>query len=95
MPFPRELTIRPFTNQAVESIAEDQLGVYGIFKEGVWIYIGSGDIRERMTDHLAGDIPCILNHRATDWVGWVTNDYKRLEKELIVEFQPVCNQRVG
>ena len=87
--------IRPFTEQDILSLTPGQMGCYGIFREGVWVYIGSGDIRERMLSHVRGDNPCITNQNPTSWVGEVTLNYIAREKQLILECNPVCNKRVG
>ena len=94
MPFPPQ-TARAFTRANVETLNPDQWGCYGIFKQGQWIYVGKGDIRTRLLAHLNGDIPCITRSGATHWVDMVTANFDRVEKELIVELNPICNQKVG
>ena len=80
-----------FTQEDVTALKENQYGVYGIFKTGQWIYVGKGDIRERLLAHPNGDNPCILRQRPTHWVGEVTNNADAREKELIKELKPSCN----
>jgi hypothetical protein len=71
-------------------------GVYGLFKQGTWVYVGKGDIRQRLLDHLNGDNPCITRQAPTDWVAEVIQgDPTNREKQLISELNPVCNQKVG
>ena len=95
MPF-IEQTPRQFTLHNVEAIRPNQNGVYGLFNQGSWIYVGKGDIRQRLLDHLNGDNPCILRNQPTHWVDEVIDgDPSAREKQLIREFSPVCNQRVG
>lgn len=94
MPFPHN-HIRPFTREDILAIDPGQDGVYGLFKADQWIYIGKGDIRDRLLDHYNGDNYCISAQRPTHWIGWVTSDMDRIERELIRELQPCCNQRVG
>ncbi len=94
MPFPKQKP-RPFAKSDIESLSPNQKGCYGIFREGRWIYIGKGDIRERLRAHLNGDNPCINRQHPTHWMGVVTADYDDEEKRLIVECQPMCNQKVG
>jgi len=87
---------RPFTRHDVESLNPNQLGVYGLFKRDVWIYVGKGDIRKRLLEHLNGDNFCITREQPTYWVGEViSGDPSAREKELIDELRPLCNQRVG
>ncbi len=94
MPFPQQPP-RFFTRLDVQTLWPNQFGCYGIYRQGCWIYVGKGDIRQRLLDHLNGDIPCIIRQQPTNWVSVVTPYYDDLEKRLINELQPVCNQRVG
>lgn len=86
---------RLFNKTQVEDLKPNQYGVYGIYKPGVWVYIGKGDIRQRLLDHLNGDNPSILKERPTHWVGEVTQNADEREKSLILECRPICNKRVG
>ena len=95
MPFVQQ-TPRQYTKADVELLKENQIGVYGIFKQGTWIYVGKGDIRKRLLDHLNGDNPCIVIQTPTHYVAEQLNsDPSNREKELILELKPVCNQKVG
>jgi hypothetical protein len=95
MPFP-EQTARPFTRRDVEALKPNQTGVYGLFKANTWVYIGSGDIRGRLLDHLNGDNPRITREKPTHWVdAVVAGDPVPVEKQLISECDPVCNRRAG
>lgn len=95
MPFPKENSSRIFNRANIEGLDPNQHGVYGLFKEGTWIYVGKGDIRQRLLDHLNGDIPCITREQPTHWIDEVTHDADERERQLILEFTPICNQRVG
>ena len=94
MPFV-EQTPRAFTRVDVLALSPAQHGVYGLFKANQWIYVGKGDIRQRLLDHLNGDNSCIIRNSPTHWVGEVTTNADSREKDLIVELDPLCNQRVG
>lgn len=97
MPF-IEQTPRLFTLENVKMINPGQFGVYGLFKEGVWIYVGKGDIRKRLLEHLNGDNPCITKTQPTHWVDEVIKgDPSLREKQLIAELssQLICNERLG
>lgn len=94
MPF-SEQEARQFKRQNVEAIEPDQHGCYGLFRQGQWIYVGKGDIRERLLDHLNGDNACITRENPTHWVDVVTSDADAREKALIVELQPSCNRQIG
>jgi len=102
--FPQQ-TPRQFNRGNIEAITPRQMGCYGLFKwqptvsptGGSWIcvYIGKGDIRQRLLDHLNGDNPCITKNRPTHWFDMVTSNMDAVEKALIIEYRPICNQRVG
>lgn len=95
MPFIQQQS-RAFNRFNVESLDPNQNGVYGIFRQGEWIYVGKGDIRQRLSDHLDGDIPCILRKNPTYWVDEIiVGDPSVREKQLILELQPSCNEKVG
>ncbi len=94
MPFPTQ-TPKAFTRADIEILKPNQMGLYGIFRAGVWIYVGSGDIRSRLLDHLNGDNPRITRENPTHFVTMLTSDYIVIEKRLILDLDPVANRRVG
>jgi hypothetical protein len=95
MPFPQQ-TPHQFTRLSVEALKPGQVGVYGLFREGAWVYIGSGDIRSRLLAHLNGDNPLILAEKPTHWVEvLVRGDPVPTEKVLTMECNPLCNRRLG
>lgn len=95
MPFP-EQPVREFTRAGIEALKRNQNGVYGIFRQDHWVYIGKGDIRQRLLDHLNGDNLCITRHAPAYYVAEVlSGDPSIREKELILECNPSCNQKVG
>jgi len=95
MPFSQQ-TPRLFTRQNIEALRPNQNGVYGLFKQGVWIYVGKGDIRQRLLDHLNGDNLLITLQQPTHWVDEIVQgDPSAREKQLIVELNPICNQKIG
>lgn len=94
MPFPQQ-NPRPYNRANIEALNPNQIGCYGLYRTGRWIYVGKGDIRQRLLDHLNGDNPCITREGPTHWVDVVTRDYDNVEKQLIVELSPSCNKKVG
>lgn len=94
MAFPPQ-TPRLFTKAAIEVLSPNQNGVYGIFREGCWIYVGRGDIRARLLSHVAGNNAAITAQRPTHFVASVTQNDVALERQLILELNPVANQKVG
>ncbi len=90
MPFTTEM--RPYTTEDILSLKPNQNGVYGIFSDTTAVYIGSGDIGERMLAHINGDNPCITKSTPNQWTGFlVSGDPTGEEGELIREYQPICN----
>ncbi len=94
MPFPQQ-EARAFTRAGIEWLTPGQIGCYGLFKHGQWIYVGKGDIRARLLDHFNGNNPCINRNVPSHYVSVVTDNYDAVEKALIVELNPTCNQKVG
>jgi hypothetical protein len=86
---------RPFTRTDVESLNPNQTGVYGLFRADAWVYVGRGDIRDRLLAHLNGDNSCITRERPTHWTAEVTSGDVAREKVLILELNPLCNRKVG
>jgi hypothetical protein len=90
-----DLKGRAFTRDTVLNINANQVGCYGIFNAlDRCIYVGQGDIRDRMLAHVGGDNACIMRNEPNYWLVTVSAD-DEVEKKLIIEYQPVCNQRVG
>ena len=103
MPFPQQ-TPRVFNRANVEAINPGQKGCYGLVrrevlcglvKPDVWVYVGKGDIRERLLAHLSGDNPCITGQAATHYVTALTQNMDQMETDLIWGLMPVCNKKVG
>ena len=84
-----------FDREAIESFNADQTGVYAIYNARKWIYIGRGDIRQRLLDHLGGDIPSINTYTPTHFRAEVTGDSIKREQQLLREYMPACNPRMG
>ena len=99
MPFPTQ-DPRPYTIEGAQSIKTGQRGLYGLIQvqedSRAWIYIGRAeDIRERLLEHLNEDDPCLGSYPPTHFVTAITQDPVKVEKELILEYDPECNKRVG
>ena len=94
MPFPKQ-EFRPFTKEGIEWLATNQNGVYGIFRSDAWIYVGRGDLRTRLLAAFNGENPRITRERPTHYVTLVTKDDVAQEKALIIELQPIANQKAG
>jgi excinuclease UvrABC nuclease subunit len=95
MPFPQQQP-RQFTREGIEWLARGQRGCYGIYRYGLWVYVGkTDDLRARLLQHLAGDNPRITRESPTHFVTVLTADDVAREKELIRELNPVANRQVG
>ena len=93
MPFTYDL--RPFTRDSISVLTANQSGVYGIFKGTSCVYVGSGDIKERLLAHFDEDNACITRNAPDQWTAIVLQgDPKAREAELIREYAPPCNQRM-
>ena len=94
MAFPKQES-RQFTRANIEALSPNQNGCYGLFKQGTWIYVGKGDIRTRLLAHFNRDNSCIARQAPTHWVDMVTANMDQMEKDLILELDPLCNKKVG
>ena len=95
MPFPSQTPLS-FTKESVSTLTANQDGCYGIFgADNFAIYIGKGDLRNRLLAHVNGDNTCILKHEPLVAYTVVTAAMDATEKTLITELIPVCNERVG
>ena len=95
MPFVKQEP-RPFTGEEIQRITKGQEGVYGLLNGETWIYVGMGDIGQRLLDHMGGDNACITEQRPTHWVAETAiADSRQREKNLIRELKPICNKKAG
>ena len=95
MPFPAQTPLA-FTKAAIGALNANQDGCYGIFgANNAPIYVGKGDIRDRLLAHVNGDNPCILKAGPLVAYAEVTAAMEAREKVLITEFDPICNKQVG
>jgi hypothetical protein len=94
MPFHND---RPclFDRQTIESFDAGQAGVYALYNDQEWIYIGRGEIRQRLLDHLNGNIPAINTNAPTHFIAEITSDALYREKQLLREYKTSCNAPPG
>lgn len=93
MSFPQQ-TPHIYDRAHVNVLEPNQMGVYGLFLYGRCIYVGKGYIRKRLLDHLNYDNACITREQPAFWVAEVSANTDARERQLILELNPVCNQRV-
>ena len=88
---------RMFNLLNIQAIDDQHTGVYGLFREGIWIYVGKGNIRQRLLAHLRGDNPEILYQMPTHYVDEIWQDpyMSNREKELTLSLKPLCNKKFG
>jgi hypothetical protein len=86
---------RLFDKASIEGLQAGHNGVYGIYRANQWIYVGKGDIRERLLGHLNGDNACVLKENPSRFVYEVTFLMDEREQQLIQELNPICNRKAG
>lgn len=84
---------RPFTVESIEELVPRQRGCYAIFTQTMEpIYVGKGDIRKKLLEHLQGRPPSIARHRPAFWKAIITTNPDGEQKRLIYELDPICNR---
>ena len=68
-------------------------GVYGLVRGGTKIYVGGGNIRNRLQSQYRGDNPCIKLEKPSHCYREARSDWKNREKELA--YDPICNKQIG
>ncbi len=99
MPFP-EQTPGVFTEAGISLLPDALRGVYGLFRSllrgDIWVYVGKGEIKNRLQAHRRGDNTFIMREAPTHFVIEATIiQMDDRERELILELDPICNRRVG
>jgi excinuclease UvrABC nuclease subunit len=86
----------PFTRQNVDRSPEGK-GVYGLVKDAneTIVYIGRGNIRERLQAHFNGDNDCITEQAPTHYYREVCSNSIAREKELLRAYRTLCNEKIG
>ena len=87
-----------FSRPSIITNAPSQSGIYGLYKGQQWIYFGeSGNIRERLLADLGGDNDYINRLRPTNFSFELHPENQRVERQnqLILEYHPPCNQKLG
>ncbi|MSO89696.1 MAG: hypothetical protein EXQ89_07000 [Rhodospirillaceae bacterium] len=93
MPFNKPL--RPYAMLDVTKVGAGQVGVYGLFSRGACVYVGVGDIREKVLGHLIGDSAAIGRAAPDQWTAEITPNHAARAKALIAELNPTCNRKAG
>lgn len=88
----------PFSEQGIAKYAPRDSGVYGIFNDREWIYIGEAkDMETRLYEHVRGQSEQstrISRRNPTSYVFERCDAATRVKREvaLIRELDPVCNR---
>ena len=88
----------PSTENGVATYAPRASGVYGIYNNNQWIYVGEAqDMEARLYAHLRGESdqsPCILHRNPSFFILERCDEATRKvrERTLILELRPACNQ---
>jgi len=83
----------PFTEQAILALSATLHGVYGLWRQSTWVYVGKGTIRDRLLGHLNGDNPCIRRAGPTNFAYTQAGHAEPEEKRLILLLTPTCNRK--
>jgi hypothetical protein len=92
---PWQGTLFAFNARTVMASGPRTSGVYALWRNERWIYIGqSANIYERLLEHLGGDEDCVARERPTGFgFELIADAAGRLTRqgELVRELAPVCN----
>ena len=88
-----------FTEASILAYAPEGSGVYALFNENQWIYIGEGqDIKARLLQHRRDSHNACVNRYSPAYFAYeavaATQRVAR-QDQLILEFRPLCNMRLG
>ena len=87
-----------FTHISVVLNAPEQSGVYALHYQASWVYVGeSANIRAQLLQHLNGDNACITVYPNLSFSFEMIPEAVRAWRhgEMIREFRPTCNPRLG
>lgn len=93
---PVSMIVSSFTEEAIkEHTNESDMGIYLIlsYSRNCWVYIGEGEIRDRLLRHLSNDE--VLGYDPSGWMAIrISGREARLEREkkLIQDLDPVVNR---
>jgi hypothetical protein len=78
--------------------APEQSGIYALYHRATWLYIGETEnIRAQLLQHLDGDDICVAVYPALTFSFVLAPATARAwrQDELVREFHPVCNPKLG
>ncbi len=93
MPFPGQPR-RPFAAGEIERLPPGKRGVYGLFNEEGCIFVGKGNLRERLLLHLkpgyTEEARCVRNSAPAWFMIEETENFVVRHMGLVVEYRPKC-----
>ncbi len=93
MPFPDQPR-HPFTPEEVARVPEGKRGVYGLFNDLGCVFVGKGNLRERLLLHLkpgyTEEARCIRKLAPTYFLLEETENFVVRHMGLAVEYAPRC-----
>ena len=87
-----------YNKEKISEHAPNTSGVYAIFREGLWIYIGeTDDIRDSLLNHFDNPDRCMARYGPTGFSFELWPPGKRVERydDLVSELSPPCNHVFG
>src|SRR5487761_1080820 len=89
----------PFTQQSIIDNAPTVSGVYALFNDQQWIYIGEGiDIQARLLQHRRDSHNDCVNRYSPAFFAYEQVGFgMRVGRQdsLILEMKPLCNMKLG
>jgi len=93
MPFP-EQPRHPFAAEEIGRLPIGKRGVYGLFNDEGCVFVGKGNLRERLLGHLKSgyteEARSIRNHAPTYFLYEETENFVVRHMGLVVEYEPKC-----
>ena len=93
MPFP-EQPRRPFVAAEIDKLPPAPRGVYGLFNEAGCVFVGKGNLRERLRLHLkpgySEEAQCVRKNAPTYFLIEETENFVVRHMGLTVEYAPKC-----
>jgi hypothetical protein len=87
-----------FSRMSIVRNAPEQSGIYALYHRATWVYIGETEnIRAQLLQHLEGDVTCVAVYPALAFSYVLAPPAIRAwrQDELVREFHPFCNLKLG
>lgn len=88
-----------FNRASIVANAPEASGVYALFNQGIWVYIGEAqNIKERLLQHLTNSHNQDVTRANPQWFAYelVSAVYRVARQDLLIgKLCPTCNKRLG